>query len=47
MGSIPIFIMILLLPMVMWDKLMDVDYEWWRKWIGEEPRKVGDPPRSE
>lgn len=30
---------ILLLPILGFDKLMDVDYQWWRKWVGEEPRQ--------
>lgn len=30
---------LLLLPSLAFDKLMDVDYKWWRKWIGEQPRR--------
>ncbi len=30
---------LLLLPLSIWDLAMDVDYRWWRKWLGEEPRR--------
>lgn len=47
MTTIPLIIMILLVPFVVWDKIIDANYEWWRVWIGDKPRKVGDPPDAE
>jgi len=34
-----LIIFCLLFPLMAWDAINDVNYTWWRKWLGEEPER--------
>lgn len=35
--SLNFILFVLLFPVIVKDALLDVDYRWWRRWIGEKP----------
>lgn len=36
--NLNLILFVLLLPTLVADALLDVDYKWWRKWLGEQSR---------
>ena len=37
--NLNLIIFLLVLPLLVKDALLDVNYRWWRKWLGEQPRR--------